>query len=256
MKKLLVVLLTLAMVFSLAACGGNDKATTPEPEETTVYIVGTEPTFPPFEFSDEDGNIVGFDIDLIKAIAADQGFEVEVRNLGFDGLPVAVQSGQIDIIASGMTITEEREEMVDFSDAYINAGLAIAVSTEDDTIKSVDDLQDKVAAVQIGTTGANAAQELLEQGILSDVKTFNTVDVVVMELITGGVDVVINDLPVTKAYMTKQPGKIMIVGDPLTSDAYGFAVQEDNAELKDMINQGLKNVIENGTYDEIQAKYF
>ena len=248
MKKIFIVVLALVMVLGLAACGGSDEA--------KVYIVGTEPTFPPFEYSADNGDIIGFDIDLIKAIAEDQGFEVEIRNLGFDGLPVAVQSGQIDIVASGMTITEAREEMVDFSAPYINAGLAIAVTADDMTINGADDLQGMTAAVQIGTTGANAAQELLDAGVLEAVKTFNTVDVVVMELINGGVDVVINDLPVTKSYMTKQPGKIKIVGEPLSSDSYGFAVREENAELLDMINNGLKNVIENGTYDEIQANYF
>ncbi len=248
MKKLLIVLLAFVMIFSLAACGGQ--------EEAKVYLVGTEPTFPPFEFTNDAGEIIGFDIDLIKAIAEDQGFEVEIQNLGFDGLIMAVQSENIDIIASGMTITEEREENVDFSTPYINAGLALAVAHGDDAIQSADDLQGKKVAVQIGTTGANEAQRLMDEGIVADVVTFNTVDVVMMELVNGGVDAVINDLPVTKAYMTKQPDKIQLVGEPLTSESYGFAVAEGNAELLEMINTGLQNVIDNGTYDEIQAKYF
>ncbi|MCG8483359.1 MAG: transporter substrate-binding domain-containing protein [Clostridia bacterium] len=248
MKKLLIVLLAFVMIFSLAACGGQ--------EETKVYLVGTEPTFPPFEFTNDAGEIIGFDIDLIKAIAEDQGFEVEIKNLGFDGLIMAVQSENIDIIASGMTITEEREENVDFSTPYINAGLALAVAHGDDAIQSADDLKGKKVAVQIGTTGANEAQRLMDEGIVADVVTFNTVDVVMMELVNGGVDAVINDLPVTKAYMTKQPDKIQLVGEPLTSESYGFAVAEGNEELLEMINTGLQNVIDDGTYDEIQAKYF
>lgn len=263
MKKLLILLLAFVMIFSLAACGGGEEpveeggeAVEEGGEEPQVYLVGTEPTFPPFEFTDEAGEITGFDIDLIKAIAADQGFEVEVQNLGFDGLIMAVQSGNIDIIASGMTIKPEREEKVDFSTAYINAGLALAVADGNDEIQSVDDLKGKKVAVQIGSTGAAEAQRLMDEGIVAEVVTFNTVDVVMMELVNGGVDAVINDLPVTQAYMTKQPDKIQLVGEPLTSESYGFAVSEGNAELLEMINTGLQNMIDNGTYAELQTKYF
>lgn len=256
MKKLVVLLLAFVMVFSLAACN-NAEDSVEDGGQAKVYVVGTEPTFPPFEFTDENtGEITGFDIDLIKAIAEDQGFEVQVNNLEFDGLIMAVQSGNIDIIASGMTIKPEREEKVDFSTPYITAGLALAVAAGNDTIQSVDDLQGKKVAVQIGSTGAEKAQELKDAGIVKEVVTFATVDLVMMELINGNVDAVINDLPVTKAYMTKQPDTIQLVGEPLNSESYGFAVQEGNTELLNMINQGLQNVIDNGTYDQIQAKYF
>lgn len=260
MKKMFILLLAMIMIFSFTACG-NEAVEEENPqegaEEAKVFIVGTEPTFPPFEFTDEEtGEITGFDIDLIKAIAEDQGFEVEVQNLGFDGLIMAVQSGSIDIIASGMTITEEREGNVDFSTPYINAGLALAVLEGNDEIAGADDLEGKKVAVQIGTTGASKAQELYDEGIIKEIVTLNTVDVVMMELINGNVDAVINDLPVTQAYMSKQEGQIKLVGEPLNSEAYGFAVQEGNAELIEMINQGLQNVIDNGTYDTIQAKYF
>ena len=103
---------------------------------------------------------------------------------------------------------------------------------------------------------AAKAQELKDAGIIKEIKTFNTVDVVMMELINGGVDAVINDLPVTEAYMAKQPGKIKIVGDVLESDSYGFAVRKGNTELLEKINAGLNNLKENGTFDELLAKYF
>ncbi|MDK2892000.1 basic amino acid ABC transporter substrate-binding protein [Methanohalophilus sp.] len=247
------------VIFAIAAsgCTGDQTGDTiEETEEIPLYYVGTEPTFPPFEYTDETGEIIGFDIDLIKAIAADQGFEVEIQPIGFDALIPALQGGNIDIAASGMTITEEREKEVDFSAPYINAGLALAVAADNDEILGVDDLQGKIAAVQVGTTGSMKAHELLDAGILSEVKEFSTVDVVMMELISGGADVVINDLPVTEAYIKQQPGKIKIVDDKLTSESYGFAVKEGNKELLDMINTGLQNVIADGTYDELLAKYF
>lgn len=254
MKKMMAFISVLLLVAVVAMSGCTDTAS--DEEGTMTYIVGTEPTFPPFEMTDEDGTVTGFDIDLITAIAADQGFEVKVQSIGFDALIPAIQSGNIDIVASGMTITEAREEAVDFSVAYIEAGLAIAVKADNDDISGIDDLQDKTAAVQTGSTGHAKAQELLDEGILSEVKTFASVDVLMMELANGGVDVVINDLPVTEAYVVQQPDTIKVVGDKLESESYGFAVRTGNEELLNMINAGLENVIADGTYDEIRAQYF
>ncbi len=247
------VFLVLLLVLTIGVVSGCSNAKS----DDALYLVGTEPTFPPFEMPGEDvDEIIGFDIDLIKAIAEDQGFNVEIRKLGFDGLIMALQSGNIDIAASGMSIKPDRLEEVDFSDPYIDAGLAIAVSEDDDQIKGKDDLKGKSVAVQIGTTGADKAQELKDEGLIADIKTFDTVDVVVMELMSGGVDAIINDLPVTQAYMAAQPGKIKIVGEALASDSYGFAVKKGNKELLKKINAGLENVIESGKYDELIEKYF
>jgi len=253
------VVLVLALAAMMTACGKESKepAQGQDQPKEVVYKVGTEPSFAPFEMLDEKtGEITGFDIDLIKAIAEDQGLKLEIVNLGFDGLIPALQTGNIDIVASGMSITEERLKEVDFSDPYIDAGLAIAVTANNTTINGAEDLKGKVVAVQIGTTGAQKAQELKDQGLIKEIKTYNTVDVVIMELVNGGVDAIINDKPVTEAFMAKQPGKIKIVGETLVSDSYGFAVKKGNSELLSKINAGLKNVKESGKFDEIMKKYF
>ena len=245
MKKFIALLFVGILVFS--ACSKKEKA----------LLVGTEPTFPPFEYIEKGSDeIIGFDIDIIKAIAEDQSFEVEIKNMGFDGLVPALQSGNIDIIASGMTITDERKKKISFSDPYINTGLAIAVRADDTSVKGQNDLKGKAVAVQIGTTGAEKANELKESGMVGEVKVFNTIDVLMMELINRGVDAVINDLPVTQVYTSKHGDKIKIVGDPLTSEDYGFGVQIDNADLLEKINNGLSNLIEDGTYKKLQEKYF
>ena len=249
-KSALVILLVAMMVLSVGCAKKEEPA-------AKALIVGTEPTFPPFEMTDEKtGEIIGFDIELIKKIAEVQGFQVQIQSLGFDGLIPALQSGQIDIIASGMTITEERGKAVLFSEPYINAGLALAVLEKNEAIKGVADLTDKVVGVQIGTTGALQAEELLAAGQIKEIKTFNTIDIVMMELINGGVDAVINDLPVTVAYIAKQPGQIKIVGEPLTSESYGFAVRLTDKELAAKINAGLAELKKNGFYDELTKKYF
>lgn len=262
MKRILSVLLIVLLLVGLVAVSGcTDTAegeATEDVEETTVYRVGTEPYFPPFEYADADNNneIIGFDVDLMNAIAEDQGFEIEWKDLEFDALIPALQSGQVDIIASGMTITEIREESVDFSDAYINAGLALAVAADNEDIKSMDDIAGKVAVVQQGSTGSTKADELKEAGIIDDVIYLAHVSDIVLNIQSGRADFMINDLPVTNSYITQNPGVIKIVDDQVQSESYGFAVRDGDTELREMINNGLANVKEDGTYDQITAKYF
>ncbi len=262
LKKTLAIMLMLVLAVTLAGCGGGtdeEQGGTEgqaQTEEKGTLIVGTSPDFAPFEYVDEaTGEMTGFDLELIKAVAEDQGYTVEYTSLGFDGLVPAVQTGNIDVVASGCTIRDDQEG-VSFTDGYITAGLALLVREDDTAINSVDDLQGKTAAVQIATTGYEEAQRLVDEGVLADITILNTVDLVMQELINGAVDCVINDLPVAEAYMAAQPGNVRMVGEPLTSEDYGFIVAADNTQLLEELNQGLKNVQENGTYDQLLEKYF
>ena len=250
-------LLTMAMG---AGCGSKAPAEqTPAQEpaaEKETYILGTNAMFDPFEYVDDNGQVVGFDIDLVKAIAEDQGFNIEVQDMAFDALIGSVQTGAIDIIAAGMTIDEDRQKQVAFSNEYIEAGLVLAVSKDNDTIKSVDDLKDKVVGAQIGTTGADQCYALKEQGLVKEVRILENVNLCMMDLQNGGLDAVINDAPVTNAYMAKQPDKIKLIGEPLTVENYAIAVNLEDKALLEKINTGLENIKANGTYDEIMNKYF
>lgn len=221
--------------------------------EMPTYVVGTEAQFPPFEIVDSQGNIIGFDVDLMNAIAEDQGFKVEYQDQDFAGLIPALQTGNIDIIASGMTITPDRDEEVDFSEPYITAGLAIAVTVDNEDIKSVDDLKGKTVAVQTGSTGYIKAEELQKAGVIAEIKDFPHVNEAIEELKIGGADAMINDLPVTNAFIAVQPDVIKIVGEPLNSESYGFAVRSGNTELLSKINTGFENVKASGKYDELLA---
>jgi glutamine transport system substrate-binding protein len=247
-KKFGILLVLVMMMLFVVGCGAkNDK----------LLKVGTEPTFPPFQFTDEKtGKIDGFDIALITAMAEKAGYEVEITSVAFDGLIAALQSGNIDIVASAMSITPEREKSVKFSDPYIDAGLTIAVTQNNNVIKGEADLKGRVVGVQIGTTGAEKANELKASGMVKDVKTYNTIDVAFLDLLNGAIDCVINDGPVNEAYMNKNQGKIKIVGDTLVSDQYGFAVAKGNDKLIGELNKALKELIEDGTYDTLVAKYF
>lgn len=222
-----------------------------------VLKVGTEPTFPPFEYTDEKtGKIEGFDIALITAMAEKAGYKVEIVNVAFDGLIAALQSGNIDIVASGMSITPEREESVNFTDPYIDAGLTIAVPGTNKDINGEADLKGKIVGVQIGTTGADKANELKQSGQVKDVKTYNTIDVAFLDMLNGAIDGIINDGPVNEAYMSKNTAKIKIVGSVLASDQYGFAVAKGNTKLTEELNKALQELKDDGTYDKLVAEYF
>ena len=254
-KSVIAVLLAMLLVFSLSACGGSDDSGS---GDTVVYKVGTEPTFPPFDTTDDNQNIVGLDMDLIKAIGEDQGFEVKFENLSFDGLIPALKAGNIDIVAAGMNKDDpERQKEVDFSDSYYDSQLFVAVTVDNDSITSIDDLTpDMKVAAQTGTTGANKVQELKDAGKIKEAVILDGLDTCMMKLINGDVAAVINDKPVTEAYMKKQPDKIKMVGEALNAENYGFAVQKGNKELLDKINAGLKNIKDDGTYDKLIDEWF
>ena len=256
-KKLLAILIALTMAVTFAACGGSDKSSDEATSGVPTYKVAMEPTFPPFDTTvEETQELTGFDVDMMNAIAENQGFKLEWVNMGFDGLIPALEAGNIDIIASGMNASDDRREKVDFSTTYYDSGLVVAVKAGNTAIKSIDDLTpDMKAGGQIGTTGADKATELYDAGKIGEAKIYNGLDVAVMDLLNGTIDALINDLPVTKAYMNAKPGTIEIVGDVLNAESYGYAVQKGNKELLDKINKGMQNLKDDGTFDEIYSKW-
>lgn len=247
-QKWLLTLLTLIFTVVLAGCGGSGT------QQAKVLKVGADAAFAPFEFQDPNSKeYVGFDIDLMKAIAKKMGYQVEFQNMGFDGLIPALQSGNIDVIASGMTINEERQKKVIFSDPYYKSGLSILVRKDSTGINSFADLKGKKIAVQIGSTGAKEAHKI--EGAI--VREFNTPPDAFVELKAGGVDAVINDLPVNQDYLKQAAGsEAKLVGDLLQAEDYGIAVNLKNKELADKINKALQELKQSGEYDQIYEKWF
>lgn len=259
MKRFLAILLIAAGTFALAACGAGDKESAKEPAvDMPEYKAAMEPTFPPFDMIDEaTQELTGFDVDLMNAIAENQGFKLEWVDMGFDGLIPALQAGSVDVVASGMDASGDRRERVDFSDTYYDTGLIVAVKAGNTAIQSIDDLTPEMkAGGQIGTTGADLAAELYESGKIREAKIYDGLDVAVMDLQNGAIDALINDLPVTRSYMDKNSGTIDIVGDVLKAESYAFAVQKGNTELLEKINAGLQNLKDDGTFDKIYSKWF
>ncbi|MDD4601172.1 MAG: basic amino acid ABC transporter substrate-binding protein [Negativicutes bacterium] len=251
-KKILalIVLGMFVMAIGLTGCG-SQKSTTQAPK---VIRVGSETAFAPFEFQDEKTKeYTGFDMDLIRALGKQMGYEVQIVSMGFDGLIPALEAGNIDVIASGMTITEERAKKVNFSKPYYKSGLTVVVKSDNNTIKGFKDLEGKNIAVQIGTTGANEAAKVKN----AKVRAFNNPPEAFMELRAGGVDAVINDKPVNDYFIVQSGSKdAKVVGEPLTAEDYGLATSKKNAELGEKLNKALDELQKNGEYEKIYVKWF
>ncbi len=273
MKKHIGILLVIMLMVSLvgaAGCGGTETTKTTDTAKTTdsskttdtakkKLVVASETTYPPFEMvDDKNGQYIGFDMDLIRAIAESQGYEVEIKSLGFDALIPAVQAGTVDCAISAMSITPERQASVDFSDPYFTGGLVVAVRAENTDIKGKADLKGKTIACEVGTIGLAAAEAIKAEDPSTKVKVFDGVGDAFLEMEKGSADAVINDQPVTAYYIqTTGSGKVKMVGEVFeANDQYGIVVKKGNTEKLNLINAGLKKIKENGKYDEIKAKYF
>jgi arginine/lysine/histidine/glutamine transport system substrate-binding and permease protein len=217
-----------------------------------VLLVGTEPAYPPMEFQGQKGELQGFSIDLMNAIASSGNFKINFQTVPFDGLIPALQANTLDVAISSMTITEERSKTVDFSRPYFKSGLAIAIKSNNQEITSFDRLKGKKIAVQIGTTGAAKGKE----ANAAQVRTFDSTPSALQELANGNVDAMIGDAPVL-AYAINSGNirGIKVVQQLLTEEYYGIPTPKNSPNLA-LINRGLGKILENGTYREIYQKWF
>ncbi|NLU40702.1 MAG: basic amino acid ABC transporter substrate-binding protein [Firmicutes bacterium] len=247
MKRLLLVGLCLTMVLamSLAAAGAE------------VIKVASEMAYPPFEQLDPDGKMWGFDIELVTAIVEEMGAEIQLLNVGWDGLIPGIQYGSFDLLISAMTITPERAEQIDFSDWYFDSRQAVLVRQNDNRIKTKTDLAGKRIGVQLGTTGDFAVSELDYVDADKDVRRFETSPEAIMELMTGGVDAAVIDMPVALYYRDRYPGfKLVVDPSEWEPEYYGIGVKKGRTDLLERVNAALKALRESGKYQEIYDKYF
>ena len=238
-KALLIGALTLCTSISLANA------------ETLKF--GTEATFAPFEFTDDKANIIGYDVEIIKAIGEAEGFDVQVVNMPFDSLIPGVLTAQLDGAIAAISITEERAKQVAFSDPYYKSGISAIVRTSDEKkYPTLASLNKSRLCAQIGTTGANYAKELS-----GNVGTYNTVPEAFMELKNKGCEAVVNDRPVNLYFLpTKKDTSYVEVKDLANGEDYGIVVSKKNPEVLKKLNDGLKKIRENGTFAKIHEKWF
>lgn len=244
-----------------APAASEAETSTPETGAATTnsdktWVIATDTVFKPFEYTDESGNFVGIDVDIVAAIAEDQGFKYELKSLGWDAAIAACQAGQADGMIAGASITDERKESGwMFSDGYYTATQCMAVAENSD-IKGFADLKDKQVAVKTGTQGASYAESLKDEygftlNYFEDSPTM-------YQAVAGGQAVAcFEDTPIMAASIKDGGLGLKIVEGTENEGAdYGFAVfNSDEQELLDMFNAGLANIKANGKYDEIIAKY-
>ena len=245
MKKIVSLILAGLICTGLASCGKSG----------ADYVIYSDNSFAPFEFLDNStGKYIGVDMDILAAIAEDQGFTYEIKNEGFDASMGAVQSGQADGMIAGMTINDKRRETFDFSDGYFEDG-QILVTTADSEINSLEDLKGKKIAAKTSTMGAEYAKEQSEK-IGFTVEYFEDSSTMYTSVLNKTHDACFEDFSVIGWAIKNEGLALKTVGDVVAPGYYGFAVKKgQNAELIEKFNAGLKDIKESGKYEEILAKY-
>ncbi|MBZ5487435.1 transporter substrate-binding domain-containing protein [Halomonas aquamarina] len=223
--------------------------------QTPSVNVATDPSFVPFEMLDQEtGEMVGFDMDIINEIAERAGFEVNLTTMEFSGIIPAVQTGSQEIAIAGITITDERAQIVDFTDPYYDSGLQIIVRADNEDVSSLEDLKDLSIATKIGSTSHDFLQQ--ELGEDADITPYPGSADMYMALLGRNVDAVLYDAPnVAYFTQTRGEGRTKVVGPLYEGQQYGIAFHK-GSEWVEPANEALAAMREDGTYDEIYTKWF
>lgn len=278
MKKLLSVLLAAGMVFSVTACGASSESTastetntaeaasaetasteTASGEFTTVtdgvLTMSTNAAFPPYEMTTDSGDFEGIDVEIAGAIADKLGLELQVDDMDFDAALLAVQQGKSDMVMAGVTVTDERKAVMNFTDSYAN-GIQSVIVPEDSDIASIDDMQGKLIGTQAGTTGYIYCSDTPENGGFGEdnVIAYDNGITAVQALMNGQVDCVVIDNAPAQEFVKANPG-LKILDTEYANEDYAIGVNKDNTALLDAINGALAELKADGTVDSIVAKY-
>lgn len=257
----------LAVAFAavtLAGCGTSsapagqnaaDKGAVAEIKKKGKIVVGTASGYYPFEMVDKQGNLVGYDIDVAKAIAKHLGVEVEFQNYAFNGLIPALQSKKVDIVIAGMTITDKRKEVVDFTEPYFVSGQALLVNKNVPNVKTWQDLDKpgNVIAVSMGTTADQTASAMFKQ---ATVKKFEGSALAGLEVLNGKAVAVVHETPWVAIYSRLNPDKTYPILEPFTTENLGIAVPKGNSELVEQLNKFLKTYKESPDYKKAHQYWF
>ena len=248
MKKYILCLISILTALCVTAgCGIEKKAEGPK-----VLKVGTEVTFPPFEFREQGSKeITGFDMDLIRAIGKKLDMQVEILDMDFEALIPAVKRGNLNLVIAGMTITPDRQKIVDMSEPYYTSGLVIVVGKGNTAVQKPEDLKGKSVAVQTGTTGEEKARKLTGE----KVRGFKTNEEAFNALKEKTVEAIIIDEPVARYYLKKHHPDAVIAGAAFEQESYGIVMRR-HGELTPKINKALAELKNSGEYDRIYEKWF
>ncbi|WP_034601422.1 amino acid ABC transporter substrate-binding protein [Clostridiisalibacter paucivorans] len=259
-KKYLLISFVIILSLSVILTGCGEKKSVDNSlndiKEKGYFVVGLDDSFPPMGFRDNSGEIVGFDIDLAKAVAEKMGVDVKFQPVEWDGVVLSLKKGDIDVIWNGLTVTEEREENIDFSDAYLANRQAIIVG-RDSEIKDRSDLKDKIVGIQMGSSSekALASDDELTNSLKEVRKYSNNVEAL-LDLKAGRLEAVIVDEIVGRYYTAKKQDEYKILEDYLAEESYAVGVREEDDSFTEELNKILKEIKEDGTGKTISEKWF
>lgn len=222
------------------------------------FIVGSDIAWPPFEWVSAKGDYLGFDLDVMRMIAVLEGYEIEIQALAFDSIISAVIAGQVDIGASGFTITAERAQVVDFSSPYWVSDQTVVVRADSGLNIVTALMPGRKVGAQRGTTGAFWVEDnLIAKGVAVELVLYETYPEAIMDLLAGRIDAVIQDQAPSEQAVRQYPGKLLIVGIIKTYEEFGFLVAKgDPKGILPRLERGMKKLRETGAWDNLIAAYF
>lgn len=250
-RTTMVLLLMLTLALALTACGGSGSASG---SGSTVLRVALDDAYPPMEFRDENNQLVGFDVDLAKALGEKLGMEVEFVSTSFDGIFQGLKSNKYDVIISAVSMTPERVEEFEFTTPYLANGQVIVVKKGDTSITTSEDLAGKIVGVQISTTADEAAQKHLEK-IKFELKQYDDIIQTFSAMEAGRLDAIVVDAAVAIDYIGKAPTKFEISSAQLTNEPISICLKKGNTELRDQLQKALDELKSEGTLKEISVKW-
>lgn len=218
-----------------------------------VIRIGVDDAFPPMEYRDEKGNLIGFDVDLADEIGQRLGVDIVWVPTAWDGVILALQSGKFDMILSTLTITDERAEKIDFSPPYIYGAQIIVVKQQTKDINTLSDLKGKVVGTQLGSTGEVAAKKF---GGFKDLKLYATYPEAFTDLAIGRIQALVVDEFVGRYYIMKQAGAYRVLEEKLAEESIGIGFRKSDASFREAVTQAIDSTKADGTYGEISRKWF
>ena len=258
-KRIIALIMTIFCGLSICACGSENTVAKASGSHELLHegklVVGTNAAFPPFEYIGDDGKPDGFDIALIKAIGDELGLEVEIQDMEFDSLVASIGS-KIDIAIAGMTVTNERQKAVDFSNSYYDAVQCVLIP-KDSKIANHDDLKGKKIGSQMGTTGDSLSENIKKEDDTTTISTYDKAIDAVNDLVNGRLDAVILDKNPATVF-AKQYETIEVLNGSdfgFQTEHYAIALPKKDEKLAGKVNDALEKIKENGTFDELVKKY-
>jgi len=271
-RFLFVIIGILIMSMALSGCGSSQSADTNKTKSTSEQltpvesdgslervkqagkiVIGVDDNFPPMEYRDDNGELVGFDVDLSKEIEKALGVKMEWMPTDWNGVIIALNSKKFDMILSSMSITEERAKSVNFTDPYLYGSQMIVVRGDNKEINSSKDLKGKIVGVQLGSTSEEAARKI--DGI-REIKTYSQYPEAFADLSIGRTDAVVVDGMVGGYFLTKNPGNYRILDEELVKEPVGIAFRKEDVELRNAVNDVINELKQNGKLRELSLKWF